>query len=140
MRPELHSAAWFIEFFSAIPDDKWCVRDTGEPGTPRCALGHAFGSVRHNKRSQDLVALFETVDTNCLALVRVNNGDHPDYQQPTPKLRILAALHDIAAKQLPPPAPAVQKIPQPCCHLWLGMNCVYCGTAQPAQNVEAQCS
>lgn len=112
---------YFIKFFQNIPANCWTVRTfCGEDGR-RCAVGHFLrqevpnGRVLHDFFEQGMPLLPDTKEKLC-ALVRllyptdtitheaqqtvykINNGDHPDYKQRSPRARILAALHDAKAK------------------------------------------
>lgn len=164
MNNENYTVDYFISKFEAIPEDRWCVRDIGTPETPRCALGHAFGEVRYDKRAQELCELFNTLDTapgDFYTLPGINNGDDPRYQQPTPR--------DIKAKQeaeqltnlqqcgsgreIPVfdgcasgirPQPLLQPSPPPvrepvgCVHMWLEttQTCLYCCASKPVERKE----
>lgn len=83
----------FIEFFSAIPDEKWTV-GSGLGDGCGCALDHAYSTT---EQGQALVRLFENKG---LLVSQVNDhgdgGGHGEFQfrfqQATPKARILAAL------------------------------------------------
>lgn len=88
---DLEKCEHFIRKFEAIPEEKWCVDYLHEKKSS-CALGHC----NPNKEVEALIDLF----TGHLSLgpAGVNDGCWSKYQQPTPKLRILAALSDIKAK------------------------------------------
>lgn len=99
---------FFISKFSAIPDERWCEADFNNKLGQSCALGHC-GVLRSSELmfdgETDIVAvhpsraegraLWEILRCN---IGSVNNGGNPRYQQPTPRARILAALHDAKAK------------------------------------------
>lgn len=122
-----YTVDYFIKKFEAIPENKIITYDQGGKGF-HCAVGHCknisgdYGFCSPNMKSSphyspeanSLMNLFLNagIDSKgspgtgwCIA--DVNNGDHPKYQQPTPKQRILAALHDI--KKLQEPAQLVVK-------------------------------
>lgn len=81
----------FIRFFSAIPDEQWATGTYGGGRRPCCARGFIID--RAPESEDAFMLLFhDAVKANPEA---VNDGQHPDYQQPTPKLRILAALNQI---------------------------------------------
>lgn len=86
----------FITYLEATTDADWCedvVRTVD--GEQNCALGHVFewgrargdGSDRAGSRAWDW---FENAWSTSYAVYPVNDGRHPDYQQPTPKERIIA--------------------------------------------------
>lgn len=107
-------AQYFINKFEAIPEEMWCsFRQVNEQGQ-RCALGHfmpagatPFEAYGH-KTEEGIAAgkLFRGIivethkavdpkEQGQMNIVVINNGEVPEYQQPTPKQRILAALRDI---------------------------------------------
>lgn len=94
----------FISKFEAIPDSRWAMGFFVLPGTrKKCAQGHC-GLLRWCQtippEALALRALFSANFSVKEPVAEVNNGWHPDYKRPTPKLRILAALRDIKAKQI----------------------------------------
>lgn len=99
---------YFIRKFEAIPEDMWLIRSLGHYGGPRCALGHCIGqespfSFKKDSESVSLTIVFQDERIRYLlknnrSIASINNGEHPNYQQSTPKQRILAALYDIKAK------------------------------------------
>lgn len=103
MNNENYTVDWFINFFGAIPEDKWISNgDLWDGWSTRCAVGHClkYGDIEHTPESQALVRVMTPLrGANSWWIYDINNGDDPRYQQPTPKLRILAALHDIKRQQ-----------------------------------------
>jgi hypothetical protein len=115
-----YDASYFISKFSAIPDEEWT--EGKMDGLSKCALGHCSETTlfanadEYGPEARALFALFELIndkvplrdfelDEPWCRVYRVNDymgrGSH-QYDQPTPKARILAALHDIKAKELQP--------------------------------------
>ncbi len=106
---------FFIEKFSAIPSKNIRARTQDDGNGGRCIVGwcksNEFGDdpteYKNTQTSDECKALEElfhnagiksvTNKGNRLGwnLADVNNGDHPDYQQSTPKKRIMAALNDV---------------------------------------------
>jgi len=100
---------YFINKFEAIPEDLWCIDVLFDGYGRACAYGHCddaesevfeqldyeFGYLINkgtfllNRRRQDTI------------FADINNGCYSNYQQPTPKQRILAALYDIKKMQQP---------------------------------------
>lgn len=85
----------FINKFEAIPEDKWNMYDYYDPTDKsiRCALGHC-GQYSDNFRTvytDESIALKKLLPN----IIDINEGDVENFQQPTPKQRILAALNDI---------------------------------------------
>lgn len=100
---------YFIQKFSAIPDELWgCGRC--ENGGRRCALGHCgTDTLRvwkdYNAEIQALGNLMQPLEapedagnSPDVTVHLINDGQHKAYQQDTPKARILAALEQIKAK------------------------------------------
>ena len=80
---------YFIRFFAAIPEERWCVGYLDDGDGRHCAIGHC-----PNESTRFLWEEYK------LCLAAVNDGEHPRYQQSTPKRRVLAALRDVACSQL----------------------------------------
>lgn len=87
-----YTVKYFIEFFSAIPDEKWTVggrHDCRKSGIG-CALNHANS---HSEAAADsLVGFFNRSE---FYVVDVNDLITGRFPQTTPKARILAALAHI---------------------------------------------
>ena len=91
----MHTVDHFIKKFEAIPEYMWTTCALGHEGGPRCALGHTLDGMNNTEETSSLVGVIGGV------VVRINNGDDKRYQQSTPKQRVLAALHDIKALEVP---------------------------------------
>mgnify|MGYP003502350564 CR=1 len=108
MKEQIYDVNHFIAKFSVIPEDMWCVR-TRSNGTQRCALGWCYPTHELAKESEQIYNTDSVEDKSLVALIHllnpdfgvggVNNGIYKEYQQPTPKQRILAALYDVKALQ-----------------------------------------
>lgn len=96
----MYDVNYFIKKFEAIPEENIIanVYGTMERG---CAMGLC------QRNGKEHLALYDLFNENIghtddvTSAVTVNNGNHPCYQQPTPKQRILAALNDIKKMQEP---------------------------------------
>lgn len=84
------TAQYFIDKFSAIPDEEWCTRQYTDSNGRHCAVGHC---VNADERT-GLGLLFDGTP-----IPMINDGEEPRYPQETPRARILAALHDIKAHE-----------------------------------------
>jgi hypothetical protein len=103
---------YFIKKFEAIPENMIISFTVNDYLGNHCAIGWlGSGNSKTNIEVKQLAELLltgtrfvkpEDYDISWI-IADINNGDHPDYQQPTPKQRILAALYDIKAKQQPEP-------------------------------------
>jgi hypothetical protein len=85
----LYDIDYFIDKFEAIPEDRWVSDKYFNPLGQCCAVGHC-GIV--GPEALALKVIFVKGDT---LVERVNYGADQRFQQPTPKQRILAALHHI---------------------------------------------
>lgn len=97
----IYDVTYFINKFEAIQDDRWLVGDYFNwDKSKSCALGHCgAGSDRDITGEATLLkSLFGYAEYE---VQNINDGYNDRYHQPTPKLRILAALYDIRAKQQP---------------------------------------
>jgi hypothetical protein len=94
MKPT-YDKQYFIDKFTAIPEDRWITKDYADDAGRCCAFGHC--GVRHMKPA--LGGGGEEADALAALLqhrtASINDGDTDEYQQPTPKQRILAALNDL---------------------------------------------
>jgi hypothetical protein len=88
-----YTVDYFIQKFSSIPRKLWCVGSFVE-GDRMCALGHCGMRVAHP--TPESLALNRVIASP----EYINDGEDPDYPQPTPRARILAALRDVKAKEL----------------------------------------
>lgn len=105
----MYTVDYFIKKFEAIPENLWCVMSRAKDNQ-RCALGWCYPTSEEAKASQlwnysqtsqeekELNAFIRLINPSWAA-GGVNNGIYPQYSQPTPKQRILAALNDIKAMQ-----------------------------------------
>jgi hypothetical protein len=92
-----YTVSYFIEKFSAIPEEIWLINEYERNGS-KCAFGHC--GMRDNNSLQSIPEAAAFVKILQMAAV-INDGESSEYQQPTPKQRILAALYDIKRKQDP---------------------------------------
>lgn len=109
MNQPIYDVNWFLDFFSAIPEDKWCVCAL-ERGDTRCANGHLNYRVHGSGQwpdGQPPASVFALTDLTQkhlgLSAPDINNGNFFNvvtrFPQPTPRARILAALTDIKSQQ-----------------------------------------
>lgn len=80
------NAQYFIEKFSAIPEEQWCVLQLTDEQGRHCVYGHCGSDYMPEGNALGKILDFQTSF--------INDGEHSQYQQPTPKQRILAALED----------------------------------------------
>lgn len=113
----MYTVDYFIAKFSLIPEDKWaigifatrknifspikmCAQGFCLPNKAvKAALGkHLVYPDVNDSSYKEVFALVELFG-NSKAVARINNGKNIEYQQSTPRRRILAALNDIKKKQ-----------------------------------------
>lgn len=96
----IYDKAHFLAKLGAIPDSEWCMGEFEDHYGRHCAGGHC-GAAEATAESQALYQLLGFLPktrgskTAMAHLPRINDGADPRYQQPTPRARILAALHDL---------------------------------------------
>jgi hypothetical protein len=92
-----------ITLFTSIPEERWCTGVQSNGKGQCCAYGHALGRdgsglgnynvLFHpemmTKRSDTLHYLSDKIN-HCFAAI--NNGDDTQFQQSTPKKRVIAGL------------------------------------------------
>lgn len=110
----MYTIDYFIDMFSAIPTPLWNVGSLEKSNGSKCALGHCidtnfdkyeaigmiFRDVKVNiiiKNSCNDYGIGSTDLTMFAKVAAINNGETAEYQQETPKERILAALKDLKA-------------------------------------------
>jgi hypothetical protein len=102
VRPEdLRTISDFADYFEAIPDEKWAEGFYRCDGR-RCGRGHlgTTGSCNHPDASEPDMVLAKLLaahgDDICM-ISNVNDG-YMAQQLPTPRLRVVAYLRDLASK------------------------------------------
>lgn len=117
----MYTVDYFIKKFEAIPEDRWTTCEL-HMDDKKCVAGHC-GITEVNLRCSEggssevfvgrsQAVIMATALANILApltmytnkyeiIWNLNDGFYIEYQQPTPKQRILAALYDIKAMQQP---------------------------------------
>lgn len=103
---------YFLKKFDDIPEEQWCTgvySDVGPKGEDRqCAVGHCRSetSLLFSVEVEALRGLLKKVGlgdkANNSRVSDINDGRNPDFQQPTPKQRILAALKYVKEKPCTP--------------------------------------
>jgi len=89
MSATIYDKAYFIAKFEAIPEEKWCVGELSL-GDQNCAFGLCHPDLgARSKEGEALASLMPNM------FAGINDGRNPNFQQPTPKQRILAALRSL---------------------------------------------
>lgn len=89
---------YFIKFFGAIPEEKWCTEQFHNQAGQSCAMGHLQNKCLGEKNYTDhyYLELYDLFSKNNLPpIVAVNDNNSARFRQATPKLRIMAALQHI---------------------------------------------
>ena len=106
-----YTVDYFIKMYEQTNEDEWCILNFNI-GNKFCAYGYCDiknpGNGVFCEKGKLLQRLFESIKITRKAtasfinpVMVVNDGDALEYQQPTPKQRILAALYDIKKLQEP---------------------------------------
>lgn len=109
---EVHKTKRFLEFFSSIPDEKWCAGQTRmmtEKGMQHCAAGHLLDNSIHKndfksamEEAQSLNTLLnkvvpreeeQSVTYRTRAITNINDREYS--LGDTPKERIINALKSL---------------------------------------------
>ena len=83
-----------ITRLEATSEDEWCTAIVSN-GDTRCCLGHVFDMGATVQEANQWWNWFEDFVATTYMIYPVNDGEHPGYQQATPKARVLAYLHGI---------------------------------------------
>lgn len=85
-----------IKYLESTSENSWCVDVVRtKDNSKNCMFGHLFAMGDDEKESNELWDWFENCVTTTYAVYPINDGEHPDYQQPTPKQRCIAYLKNI---------------------------------------------
>jgi hypothetical protein len=85
-----------IAHMEATAEDSWqmdVVRSAD--GSRNCFFGHLFSMGANDQEGTRIWDWFESAYSTTYGVYPVNDGQHPDYQQATPKQRMLAYLRDL---------------------------------------------
>lgn len=109
----IYDVNYFIDKFSKIPENLWCINSRDDGHGRRCAHGwcdiNNYGDEMFTKEELALHQVFKPL-CNGGGCAYINNGGDKRYPQPTPKQRILAALYDIKKMQEPIPKQTIRYV------------------------------
>ena len=106
-----YNVDYFIGKFSATVESSWNEGFQNKNDGTHCALGHCDDFSMQNTLGDVLKPIQITITKSmygndygkvvlgALKVAAINNGETAEYQQPTPKQRILAALQDVKKLQ-----------------------------------------
>lgn len=95
---EIYDVDWFIRFYEAIPEDKWTAHRLHD-GDRSCAMGHLC-KLLDGMQHCPIDAINSLFVLHLGSVPPAINDDRVgEFNQPTPKQRILAALHKIREMQ-----------------------------------------
>lgn len=81
----------FLEYLKSTQEKSWCEKVTKTKDGRKCVLGHVFDFGRAAGCSGNYAMdMFEEIYATSYMMFLVNDGDHPDYPQPTPKQRCIS--------------------------------------------------
>ena len=91
-----------IDYMESTNEESWC-EDVVKKGDKNCFYGHLFDYAGGEKRTVDgetnygtiIWDWFESQYATTFMVYPVNDGDNEDYQQSTPKKRVIAYLKDL---------------------------------------------
>lgn len=93
-----HKIKFFINFFEALPDEKWCIGSVTNALGQHCALGHALAFDQQQNPSRPVGLGMGYGLAWSLQLLLPNVTQHNDgictKRLKTPKKRVLAVLHE----------------------------------------------
>ena len=86
-----------IAYMESTTDEQWITEIVRSPcQTKHCAMSHIFNMGGDDEKlCNRWWNWFEDNIATTYMIYPVNDGEHPDYQQPTPKARVLAYLRDV---------------------------------------------
>lgn len=85
----------YIAFFDAIPEERWCEAAFWDRVTGQCCALGLLGKRNFSNIPRAASRLQKLLGCALSEIAAINDGEHPDYQQPTPKQRVLAYLEDV---------------------------------------------
>ncbi len=87
-----------LAYLKGTPEESWCTEVVRtKEGQQNCLLGHLFEMGKDKKESNQIIDYFEAAWANTFMFYPVNDGKHPNYQQETPKQRIIAYIQDLVS-------------------------------------------
>lgn len=78
-----------ISYLENTSEESWCTDVVKTKDDKNCLLGHLF-----DFGGNELCSWFEEIATTYM-FYPVNDGENPNYQQPTPKQRCIAYIKDL---------------------------------------------
>ena len=79
-----------VRFLERTESEKWCTGVVKTKENQSCVMGHVF-----DMGGDYFWSMFEEIYATTFMIYPVNDGDHPDYQQATPKERVISYLKDM---------------------------------------------
>lgn len=92
--PKFPSIDVIIDHMNSTTEDSWCTNVVRKEDK-NCFFGHLFSMGKNDKEGNFLWGAFEEIWATTYMIYPVNDGEHPRYNQPTPKQRIIAYLKDL---------------------------------------------
>jgi hypothetical protein len=92
---DLPSIQQIIDHLESTSEDSWCVDVVRTNENKNCFFGHLFAMGKDERHSNFIWSCFEEAWATTYMIYPVNDGEHPDYQQPTPKQRVIEYLKNL---------------------------------------------
>ncbi len=90
-----------IDYMETTKEESWCVDVVRTKDQKNCFFGHLVNMESDPREGQFLWDIFEECIATTYMIFPVNDGENKDYQQPTPKQRVIAYLKDLRDKKTP---------------------------------------
>jgi hypothetical protein len=87
--PDTCSLDVVIDYLEETDEDSWCTDVVKTKDGKSCLFGHLF-----DLGGSKLMDWFENIANNYM-VYPVNDGKHPNYQEPTPKQRCLSYVRNL---------------------------------------------
>lgn len=85
-----------ISYMEKTDEDSWYMKVCRTKGGENCLFGHLFDyGGGDNGKGSFICDWFEEMYATVYMFFSINDGEHPDYPQKTPKQRIVAYLKDL---------------------------------------------
>jgi len=97
MTYDTFSPEGLLRYLEATTEESWCTDVVKDKGGRSCFFGHVFdwGGGDENRNGSRAMDIFEACFATTYMIYPVNDGQHPKYQQKTPKQRCLAYFKDL---------------------------------------------
>jgi hypothetical protein len=88
-----------IEYMESTSEASWCEKVVRTKEGGNCFFGHLFAMGKDEEESNLLWNWFEECYSTTYMIYPINDGEHPNYQESTPKQRVLSYLKNLRDKK-----------------------------------------